>query len=367
MTSLSPSPPLVDVIIPVHTTQRPLERALASLRKAGLPSWTDGEIRVSIVCHNISANEIRETLSPTSQRQVRLLEFRDDTKSPAGPRNLGLSASAARYVSFLDSDDSLDPGALAYWVEVAEKNGSAFVLPRISLSGGGSLRSPLPRCGRRSALNPVKDRLFYRTVTFGLLRKEFANNLGLTFDPSLVTGEDLEFTLRIYFSGARVDLAHKRPGYVLWDDVDDRVRTTARPVRDDLRACVSIPAAPWFRSLGEEQSCAVVVKLLRVHVLGAVGTRADLGPWSPADRHELARAAASLLECSPGARRSLSRAEDRLLSVVLDPSAPDALLSNRYARQRRHGHWDTLIASTPSHTLSRDAPARILLAKTLVR
>lgn len=362
--------PLVDVVIPVHTANRPLARAVESVVRAGLPMTGDSRVRINVVCHNVAAGVIRNSLSAAHQDLVRLSEFRDETRSPAGPRNLGLQRSTGRYVSFLDSDDSLQPGALAHWVRVAEKHGSSFVIPRVSHSSGGTLRSPLPRVFRRGDLDALKDRLIYRTVMFGLLRNDFARALQLSFDESLVTGEDLELGLRIYFSGGRLDAAPAAPGYVLWDDAAERVRTTHRPVLDDMLGCVNVACAPWFRDLDPKRRSPVVVKFLRVHVLGAIATRGQLDRWSWQDRHDLARSAAAILGAAPMAREFLSRTEDRLLAFALDPSSRDAEPHVNAAGPRQprpSGPWDAVVAAAPRRTLNRHAPARILLAKAMVR
>ncbi|MDF2144139.1 glycosyltransferase family 2 protein [Knoellia sp. p5-6-4] len=370
MASTPHGEPLVDVVIPVHSDARPLERAIRSVVDGGLPlAPHSGGVRITVVCHNVAPERIRASISPPYRDLARLLELHDPHRSPAGPRNHGLRSSTATYVSFLDSDDYFQPGALARWVAVAERHGSDFVIPRVEDDRGHALRSPLPRFLRKRKVDGLKDRLFYRTVMFGLHRREFTRAKQLSFNCNVVTGEDLEFGLRIYFSDARIDCVPTAPGYVLSDDATDRVRAAPRPVREDLQACCSLVANPWFRRLSESERTAIVVKLIRVHVLGAVSDRRASDLWTGEERRDLSCVSSEILGAAPHARHYLSVAEDRLLSWALDASATDDGIRRSDLSQHSvlHLRWDLLVAASPRCSLSRDAPLRMFLAKALVR
>jgi hypothetical protein len=204
---------------------------------------------------------------------------------------------------------------------------------------------------------------------FGLLRGEFVRAQQLSFDCSVVTGEDLEFGLRIYFGDGRIDWAPTSPGYVLSDEAADRVRAAPRPVREDLRACSKVVASPWFRGMPESRRTAVVVKLIRVHLLGAVVDRCRSDGWTAQARQDLACAASEILGAAPHARDVLSVAEDRLLSWALDPAAAAESLRPELLREdvTAHLRWDHLLAASSRRSLSRDAPLRMFVAKALVR
>lgn len=98
--------PDIDVVIAIHSTSRPLQRAVesCSVDRSG------PIVRVTVVCHNISALEILQTYKPIDQVIIRFLELHDGRNSPAGPKNAGLDAATAPYICMLDSDDYLEPG-----------------------------------------------------------------------------------------------------------------------------------------------------------------------------------------------------------------------------------------------------------------
>ena len=103
----------VEVIVPVHDRGRPLARAVASVAESGL-RWGD-QVVVTVVAHNLPVDAAEDMLaSVPSDALVTVLACDDGLPSPAGPRTLALERSRARYVSFLDSDDWLEPGALAH-------------------------------------------------------------------------------------------------------------------------------------------------------------------------------------------------------------------------------------------------------------
>ncbi|WP_298583458.1 glycosyltransferase family A protein [uncultured Kocuria sp.] len=363
---MPPAPtPLVDVIIPVHTTARPVDRAVGSVVAGGLPVGGRGGVRITVVCHNVGAALIRDRLSARHRPLVELVECFDGTGNPAAPRNLALERSRARYVSFVDSDDTLAPGALAAWTAIAERHGSAAVLPRLLRGGGGVLRTPVPRPFRRADLDPVKDRLAYRTTSLGLLRREVLADRGLRFQGQYATGEDLGLTARAWFGGGRIDLAPRRAHYVVHDDADGRITTGARPLAEDLAAFTDLLGGSWYAGLPAQRRTAIAVKVLRVQLLGAVHARAA-GAWTAEDTGTC-RALLRLLEPGAGpALEVLPRADRDLLDLVVRQGATAAQVREASARRRRFGHPATLLTRDPRWVLHREAPLRFMAASLLV-
>ncbi|MBX7556782.1 hypothetical protein K1Y78_55195, partial [Streptomyces sp. tea 10] len=63
-----PQPPLVDIVIPVHSTSRPLQRAVSSALRAA-PGAAPGQCRVTAVAHQLTAEQVHSMLS-VEQRAV---------------------------------------------------------------------------------------------------------------------------------------------------------------------------------------------------------------------------------------------------------------------------------------------------------
>jgi hypothetical protein len=182
------------------------------------------------------------------------------------------------------------------------------------------------------------------------------------------TGEDIPFATRLY-AGSRVALAQHAP-YLVGTDAADRTTAAPRPVAAELAAVSHLLADPWLHGLPADRRAAVATKLLRIHVFGTVLNRPDPGWWTAAERGELARVAAGLVEAAGGAVGALSLADHDLLAAILDPGLPaEEMLSLARAR-RRFGTPRTLLPHDWRRALSPEAPARFMtssLAARLVR
>lgn len=348
--------PLVDVTIAVHTASRPIARAVASvLRDNRTP------LRVTVVAHNIDPRVIRANLGDlANDARVRLLELNDAIPSPAGPMNLGFDRSEAPYFAVIGSDDELAPGAIDSWVMLAEQSGAAAVLARIEHVGGPVEPSPPVRLGRTTGLHPVRDRLSYRSAPLGLLRRsEFG---GLRFAKGLRSGEDLPFVTRVWFSGAPLAFDRFGPAYLVHPDASDRVTADPRPIEADFAFLDFIIGEPWAEGLGATARCAIVVKLIRIHVFDAVLNRAGMARWPQGERRRFAECVRRMIAWAGPVTRDLSILDRRALTAVLDPTVDDAELTRRVTNRARYVHPLALMPKSPLRTFSRQAPFRTLFA-----
>lgn len=406
--------PVVDVVVAVHAASRPVERAVASVLASRAP------VRVTVVCHHLDPALVAERLAPLTgaaslpggvslpaapsdaapvadepdgvvvlaDGRVRLAPFSDGVASPAGPFTHGLALASAPFVSVMGSDDALAPGALDSWVALARASAADVVLPRLrhgrptgvpavpasphgapGLRPGAGVATPPARPGRTRALDLVRDRLAYRSAPLGLLRRELVERAGLRMTPGLPVGEDVAFGLGLWWAGARVALDRRGPAYLVGPDASDRVTFTPRPVADELACVLDALARPGFVGSSPAARAAVVVKLVRIHLFGAVHQRAvHDAAWSTADLAALRDVGDALVTAAPGAARVLSRAEEDLLDLVrAAPDVDDAgrRLAAASARRRRHGRPATLVPRDLRALLAREAPLRLMAASVL--
>lgn len=352
----------VDIVIATHRTDRPVERAIASVLQDGLP-----DARVVLVCHGLAADQVAPRVPSELLNRVRVLEHHDGIASAAGPFNAGLDASDAEFVGVLGSDDFLEPGALAAWQAALRDTDAGIVLARLVHQGGGFVRAPAGRWGRRTRrLDPVKDRVFYRTAPLGLMRAAVLDRLGLRFETGLATGEDMAFTVRLYTSGTRIDFAAKAPAYVVGSDAVVRVTHTPRTVEADLEPCLRVVDSAWFADLNLSVRAACVTKFLRIHLFGAVNNRAQV-PWPAQQRLALAQCAEHLVAAAPRSVRPFSSAERALWRAVLDPEVPTATLLALSTQKARYKRLSGLVPADPAGLLDPEAAVRRLVASALMR
>lgn len=359
---------LVDVVIAVHTPDRPIERTVASLMESGLPteSTASNRLRVTVVCHNTELAAIRARVAPRDRDRVRFVEYSDGIKSPAGPFNHGISLASGTWVSIMGSDDSLEPGALASWVAAAGQDDADVLIAPMAHAGAGTIRTPVVRRRHRTALNPVADRLSYRTAPLGIMKLSLVRSLALEFPTNYATGEDQSFSAQLWFSGAKISYGRGLPRYLVHDDAVLRVTATPRSVSEDLAFATDLVTSEWFATLAEMQKSALVTKMLRVHVFGHVFLRADSGSWNAHDAAEMAEVARTLLFAAPGAARPLSLADRDLLDAVVRQESDPSTMKSLATLRRTFTNPRTWLPRDFSQLLHPEAPLRFMSASALV-
>lgn len=144
----------VSVIIPTHRRPHLLPRAVQSALRAG----TDVEvIVVDDASTDSTANVCRQL---QGIRYIRL----ENNLGVAGARNVGILASSADYIAFLDDDDLRLPGSLDYQLEALSKNEAAgFVCgPMLIADHDGNLT------GEVSAPKSAGGDVFWELLELGL-------------------------------------------------------------------------------------------------------------------------------------------------------------------------------------------------------
>ena len=356
--------PLVDVVIPIHDPSRPIQRTIDSLLQSGLR--VPEELRINVVCHNIDVAEISAAVSEAVRGSVRFLSFLDGEPSPAGPFSFGIEAATAEYVSIMGSDDFLEPGALRAWVEVAMRMGLTAFIPPERHSSGAKVATPPVRPWRSGLLDPVRDRLAYRTAPLGLIKRSVITRLGLTMPSRLRNGSDQLFGLKLWFSGEHLAYGKGLPHYVVGADATSRVTFTIRKAADELRAVDEILSDPWVGSLPPHARRAIIVKSVRVHVFSAALLRCSGDRWTQEDREFIRELLGRALSLSPTYLRALSIADRRLVDALTAANRPLETLERLVNARRRYGHPITVLTRDVRGLFMRDGPLRFMVASKLL-
>ena len=95
--------PLISVIIPVYKAQAYLERCVGSIRNQ---TYRNLEI---ILVDDGSPDESGAMCDQFAQEDSRIRVIHKENGGPASARNAGLDAMTGEYVTFVDSDDHIDP------------------------------------------------------------------------------------------------------------------------------------------------------------------------------------------------------------------------------------------------------------------
>lgn len=349
--------PQVDLTIAVHSTARPIERAVRSVLDGA-----HARIRVTVAVHEIDQRLIEEKL-PWADGRVRFLQVRDGMRSPTGPFNAGLAAAQAPWVGIMGSDDTLEPGAIDSWLALAERSGAAAVMPRVRFVEAGAVPTPPTRPGRTSALDGVRDRLSYRSAPLGIFSRSRFGDLRLPV--GVPSGEDIPFVTALWFSGAPIAYDRRGPAYLIHDDAGDRTSKATRPVAEEFTWLGVLLADEAYLRLSAVQRASVAAKCLRINLFGSVLSRGEPGDWSPADRIDLAAMAERLIEAGGGIHHVLSRRDRALLDAILDPGVPAPHLIELAHARRRFASPGALLPRRLRLAFHREAPLRMAAATAL--
>lgn len=349
--------PLVDVTIAVHSATRPIARAVASVLDR-----TTAPVRVNVVAHNIDPEIIRANLGAYADHPgLRLLTLADGIPSPAGPMNFGFASSSAPFISVIGSDDELAPGAIDSWLALQARTGAEAVLARIQLDTGRTDPYPPVRNGRRTTnLDARKDRLSYRSAPLGLIDRARFGDLRLT--EGLPSGEDLCYSMTVWFTGKRIAYDLDGPAYIIHADASDRVTSDPRPVAQDFAFLDELETLPWFASSGNADRVAIMVKLIRIHVFDAILSRTRTPEAISAHRAELLALLDRFERLAPGTIGLLSRTDRAVFDELRDEkSTPERIA---LALDRRHVYMSipTMLPRNPLRAMQRQAPFRTLFS-----
>ena len=345
------STPFVDVVIACHDPRRPIERAVSSVVQ---DAAAREHVRVSVVAHGIDPAPLRERLAGITGT-VRVLGFDDGIRSAAGPFNYGLAQAEGEYCAVMGSDDFLEAGAMAAWIAYVQQHRPDAAIAPVRLQGEALMPNPLVRLGRSRRLDAARDRLFYRTAPLGLIRTARMRELGLRMREGVRVGEDFEFGIRLWSQGGRVDLLRGQGAYVIGQDAAERTTLGAMTMTERLAPIAALVTDGVFDALAPAHRRALVIKLIRVTVVGNAQALAE--ELSDADVTELSALLDQLGAQAPTALRPFNRQDRRVLDGLrAEPTA--ARLRAEVARGRGAGRALRWLTPNLVHSFARESTLR---------
>jgi len=321
----------------------------------------DTAMRVTVVAHNIDRDIIAGNLDDMMlDERVRVLSHNDQIHSPAGPMNLGLSEATAPFVTIIGSDDEFEPGAIDSWLRLQRQTNAAMVITRTLHEGRGFDAFPPVRPRRHIRLDPVSDRLAYQSAPLGLIDRQRLGHL--RFSTHLLSGEDIPYSLQVWFSGFPLAIDREGPGYRVHHDASDRVSFTPRAVEQDFAFLDDVLNVPWFAALTARQKQAIVVKILRTQFFDAIGLRVQRLADSDEVRQSLAHVLGRLLNSAPGAVKFLSRIDRQVLDAVFTHALSGQAILTLLEKRWHYRSIPAVLPRNPLLALHTQGPLRTLHA-----
>lgn len=188
--------PLISVIVPVYNVEGYMEACLDSLLAQ---TWPNFEI---ILIDDASADGSGQICDGYADRdaRVRAVHFLRN-RGPSAARNEGVRRARGEFISFVDSDDRVEPQLLEALYRCLEENQgdiSACGADGIALKGG-----PAAVCAQAEAVRGLARGVPFSLVPWGkLYRAELAK--GCPFDEAVFYSEDLLFLYQAFKLARRV-------------------------------------------------------------------------------------------------------------------------------------------------------------------
>ena len=105
----------ITIIVPVYNAEGTIERCIQSVIKQ---QFSDFEL---IVIDDGSVDKSGELCDRYAENDSRIRVIHQENQGVSSARNVGILAAQGEYVTFLDSDDELEPSVLSQYFEAVNK------------------------------------------------------------------------------------------------------------------------------------------------------------------------------------------------------------------------------------------------------
>lgn len=218
----------VSVLVPVYNVEKYLMQCLDSIIKQTLRN-------IEIICVNDgSTDSSLDILKKYAKKDRRIKIINKENGGLPSARNAGLDAATGEYVSFIDSDDYIQPDMLATLYSNAKKTGAEIVICGANIFP----ENPRPDGWLYSVLSP--QRKFYEKCSDELLfenpatrpfiwrtfvKRELIEREHLRLNEGIHIGEDNAFQFRIYPKANGISVIPDKPYNYRWFREDSMMNT----------------------------------------------------------------------------------------------------------------------------------------------
>lgn len=108
---------IVSIIIPVYNVAQYVETCINSLYQQGL---NENQFEI-ILINDGSTDDTLQIITQIQKKHTNIIIITQENQGPSIARNRGIKEATGKYISFVDSDDLLISGALAYLINYAEQ------------------------------------------------------------------------------------------------------------------------------------------------------------------------------------------------------------------------------------------------------
>ncbi|OKP00870.1 glycosyltransferase family 2 protein [Xenorhabdus eapokensis] len=181
--------PLVSIIIPAFNVENFISNAINSVL-----NQTYNNIEI-IIINDGSTDNTLNVIESIADENKNIMVLSQINKGISSARNFGLCKATGEYISFLDSDDTIEPIFIESMLKKNEKENSdvVFCLNKTIDKNNNIKFSKNYEDINKLAVNYMN--FDYFDICCMLIKRSFLLDCNLTFDEKLIVGEDVLFIL----------------------------------------------------------------------------------------------------------------------------------------------------------------------------
>ena len=196
---------MISIVTPVYNAEKYIRECIESIQKQDYPDWE------WILVDDGSTDDSCSIVRSYADLDKRIRLIQQDNAGPAAARNRALELVQGDYVTFLDSDDWMEEGALSSIWRASEKKPDVIIWNYKRFSSGqySHVKGQLPQAGWNDEEQTYKYRLdlIYRMekqvrqyapfVWIRAVKTELIKNNNIRFNLSLRRSEDTLFSITV--------------------------------------------------------------------------------------------------------------------------------------------------------------------------
>lgn len=251
---------MISVIIPVYNTKQYLHACLESIQKQ---TYTDLEI---LFIDDGSTDGSSEMLDSFEEKDVRIRVIHQENGGVCAARNRGIEDARGDYLSFIDSDDTLEPDMYETLMGLIREHGVDIAHCSYSRVTNGVVK-PIGNTGsvhvqsREEALRCfLTGKLFVGSCWTKLYARKLFEDI--RFPSGIRTNEDMLVNFRLFRQAERSVFCDVCKYNYLTSETSSCIRTPQRKRAEDLLTV--------NRLMLEENDCPELTSVLQRRVLSAL-------------------------------------------------------------------------------------------------
>lgn len=190
---------LISVIVPVFNREKYIQKCINSIQ-----NQTYKKLQIIIVDDHSNDNSVR-ICEELSKKDSRISIIHNNNKGVSSARNAGLDIADGEWITFVDSDDTIDLENYEKALKENEKYNADIVcwgMKYIKNESIVSYDNSKKTIHFSSNINYITKIPNYRSICNKLIRKEIAKSI--YFDSNIAYGEDLLFFLDCFFNSKQL-------------------------------------------------------------------------------------------------------------------------------------------------------------------